>query len=149
MRVLLWASWTSTSNLSRIAKWNFSISVTNTPVERLFTHSGNTIINHRTRLDADKVNNLLFIKRNMRILKKIYSPASEHGTKRNSNLISTDSTPNKKIKLMAEIQEVDEAKQMKIMTMNSFRKILEYFLICSFFSVIHSFFRNIIVDLFV
>jgi len=62
--------------------------------------------------DADKVNNLLFIKRNMRVLKEIYPPAAEHGTKRKSNLISSDSTastkPNKKIKLMAGTQGVDE-----------------------------------------
>jgi hypothetical protein len=52
-------------NLCRIAKRIFSIPATNTSVERLFSHSGNTIPNHRTRLDADKVNNLLCIKRNM------------------------------------------------------------------------------------
>ncbi len=43
-------------------------------------------------------------------MKEIYPPAAEHGTKRKSNLISNDSiTPHKKIKLMAETQEVDEA----------------------------------------
>ncbi|CAF1304902.1 unnamed protein product [Rotaria sordida] len=47
------------------------------------------------------------------ILKEIYPPAVEHCTKRQSSFISTDSIPsttlNKKIKLMTETQEVDEA----------------------------------------
>ena len=53
-------------NLAQIAKRVLSIPATNTSVERLFSHSGNTVTNRRTRLDADKVNNLLFIKRNLR-----------------------------------------------------------------------------------
>ncbi|CAF3307556.1 unnamed protein product [Rotaria sp. Silwood2] len=84
----------------------------NTSVERLFSHSGNTVTNRRRRLDADKVNNLLFIKRNLRTLKEIYPLAIEQSTKRKSSVISTDSTssttPNKKIKLMTEYQDVNE-----------------------------------------
>ncbi|CAF3357899.1 unnamed protein product [Rotaria sp. Silwood2] len=89
-----------------------SIPATNTSVERLFSHSGNTVTNRRRRLDADKVNNLLFIKRNLRTLKEIYPLAIEQSTKRKSSVISTDSTssttPNKKIKLMTEYQDVNE-----------------------------------------
>ncbi len=100
-------------NLARIAQRVLSIPATNTSVERLFSHSGNTVTNRRTRLDADKVNNLLFIKRNMRRLKEIYPPAVEQCTKRKNSLTATDSTPsttpNKKIKLMTDTQEVDEA----------------------------------------
>ncbi len=77
----------------------------------LFSHTGNTITDQRTCLDADKVNNLLFIKRNIRTLKEIYPPALEHVTKRKNDLISIDSTssttPNKKIKLMTRAQEVN------------------------------------------
>jgi hypothetical protein len=51
-------------------------------------------------LDADKINKLLFIKRNIRILKEMYPPAVELCVKRNNSTISTDSTlsttPNKK-----------------------------------------------------
>ncbi|CAF4071187.1 unnamed protein product [Rotaria sordida] len=100
-------------NLAQIAKRVLSIPATNTSVERLFSHSGNTITNRRTCLDANKVNHLLFIKRNLRILKEIYPPPIEQSTKRRSSVISTDSTssttPNKKIKLMTENQDVDEA----------------------------------------
>ena len=99
-------------NLARIARRVLSIPATNTSVERLFSHSGNTITNRRTRLDAEKVNNLLFIKRNMRILREIYPSSVEHGTKRKSNLLSVDSTPstpNKRIKSTIESEEIDEA----------------------------------------
>jgi predicted small metal-binding protein len=100
-------------NLARIAKRILSIPATNTSVERLFSHSGNTITNRRTRLDDEKVNSLLFIKRNMRVLKEIYPPPTEHSNKRKSNLLSASSTssttPNKKIKLVTATNEVDEA----------------------------------------
>ncbi len=50
-------------SLARIAKRISAIPATNnTSVERLFSHSGNTITNRRIRLHVDKVNNLLFIK---------------------------------------------------------------------------------------
>jgi hypothetical protein len=99
--------------LAQIAKRVLAIPATNTTVERLFSHSGSTVTNRRTGLDADKVNNLLFIKRNIRVLKGIYPSAVEQCTKRKSRLVSADSTPstspNKKIKLIVESQEVDEA----------------------------------------
>jgi hypothetical protein len=80
-------------------------------VERLCSDSGNTIANRRTRLDADKVNNLLFIKRNMRVLKEIYPPSVESSKKRKNSLISADSTPstttNKRLKLTTESQKED------------------------------------------
>jgi hypothetical protein len=81
-------------------------------VERLFSHSDKTIANRRICLDADKVNNLLFIKRNIRALKEIDLPVMESCTKRKNSFISTDSTSlitlNKKIKLMTESQDIDE-----------------------------------------
>ena len=99
-------------NLARIAKRVLSIPATNTSVERLFSHSGNTITNRRTRLDADKVNNLLFIKRNMRILKEIYSPAVKQCIKKKISVISSDSTPsttpNKRIKSIVDTDEIDQ-----------------------------------------
>jgi hypothetical protein len=81
-------------------------------VERLFSHSDNTITNRRICLDADKVNNLLFIKRNIRTLKEVDLPVIESYTKRKNRFISTDSTSlttlHKKIKLMTESQDIDE-----------------------------------------
>ena len=100
-------------NLAQIAKRVLAIPATNTAVERLFSHSGNTVTDRGTRSDADKINNLLFIKRNIRTLKAIFPPAVEHYAKRKSSLISTDSTPsttpNKRIKLVTEVREVDAA----------------------------------------
>ena len=100
-------------NLAQIAKRVLAIPATNTPVERLFSHNGNTITDCRTRIDADKLNHLLFIKRNIRTLKEIFPPAVEHYATRKSNLISTDltssTTPNKRIKLITEVREVNAA----------------------------------------
>ncbi|CAF2755359.1 unnamed protein product [Rotaria sp. Silwood2] len=100
-------------NVARITKRVLAIPATNTSVKRLFSHSGSTVTNKRTRLDADKVDHLLLIKRNIRVLKGVYPSAVEQCTKRKNGLISADSTPstttNKKIILMVESQEVDEA----------------------------------------
>ncbi|CAF1395413.1 unnamed protein product [Rotaria sp. Silwood1] len=48
------------------------IPATKTAAERLLSASGNTITNTRTRLSAEKVNKLMFIKKNLVILKKIF-----------------------------------------------------------------------------
>ncbi|CAF3410164.1 unnamed protein product [Rotaria socialis] len=99
-------------NLARLAKRILAIPATNTTIERLFSDSGNTITDRRTRLDTDKINNLLFIKRNMRVLRDIYPSVVEVCRKRNHSLTSTDSTPtatpNKKIKLIARSPELHE-----------------------------------------
>ncbi|CAF2440996.1 unnamed protein product [Rotaria sp. Silwood2] len=93
-------------NLARVAKKILAIPASNTSVERLFSDSGNTITDRRTRLDVDKINNLLFIKRNIRTLKEIYAPVVDLSNKRKINLTSTDSTPStKKVKLTTENQE--------------------------------------------
>ena len=71
------------------------------------------LTNRRTRLDADKVNNLLFIKRNLRTLKEIYPTPTpvEQASKRKSRVVSTDTTlsttPQKKPKLITESQDID------------------------------------------
>ncbi|CAF3822945.1 unnamed protein product [Rotaria sp. Silwood1] len=99
-------------NLARVAKKILAIPASNTSVERLFSDTGNTIIDRRTRLDVDKINNLLFIKRNTRTLKEIYAPVVDLFNKRKINITSTDSTPStpstKKVKLTTENQENDE-----------------------------------------
>ncbi|CAF2074084.1 unnamed protein product [Rotaria magnacalcarata] len=48
-------------NLARLAKRILAIPATNTTIERLFSDSANTKTDRRTRLDTDKINNLLFI----------------------------------------------------------------------------------------
>ncbi|CAF1353535.1 unnamed protein product [Adineta steineri] len=49
------------------------IPASNTAVERLFSASGKTVTNVRTRLSAQKVDKLMFIKKNLSILKKIFA----------------------------------------------------------------------------
>jgi hypothetical protein len=58
--------------LYSIARDILIIPATNTSVERLFSASGNTITDTRTRLSAEKVDKLMFIKKNLLILKKIF-----------------------------------------------------------------------------
>jgi hypothetical protein len=48
------------------------IPATNTAAERLFSASGKTITNTRTRLSAEKVDKLMFIKKNLSMLKRIF-----------------------------------------------------------------------------
>jgi hypothetical protein len=48
-------------NLARITKQVLAMPATNTSVERIFSHTGNTVTNQRTRLDANKIYYLLFI----------------------------------------------------------------------------------------
>ncbi|CAF4027150.1 unnamed protein product [Rotaria sordida] len=91
--------------LAKIAKRILSIPATNTSVERLFSDSGNTITNRRTRLQTSKVNQLLFIRRNLSVLRELFPPSIEQIKKRkNSN---TSTTPTKKRKYSTEDDDKD------------------------------------------
>ncbi|CAF4219378.1 unnamed protein product [Rotaria sordida] len=95
----------SYSTLAKIAKRILSIPATNTSVERLFSDSGNTITNRRTRLQTSKVNQLLFIRRNLPVLRELFPPSIEQIKKRkNSN---TSTTPTKKRKYSTEDDDQD------------------------------------------
>ena len=48
----------------------YSIPTSNTTVERLFSAAGNTITDRRTNLGAEKVNKLIFLKKNLLSLKE-------------------------------------------------------------------------------
>ncbi|CAF2085014.1 unnamed protein product [Rotaria magnacalcarata] len=82
--------------LAKIAKRILSIPATNTSVERLFSDSGNTITNRRTRLQTSKVNQLLFIRRNLQLLRELLPQSVEQIQKRKKSTTST--TPMKKRK---------------------------------------------------
>jgi hypothetical protein len=84
--------------LARIAKRVLSIPATNTSVERLFSDSGNTITNRRTRLQTSKVNQLLFIRRNVSLLRELFPSSIEQVRKRKNS--STSVTPMKKRKYL-------------------------------------------------
>jgi hypothetical protein len=47
-----------------------AIPASNTSVERLFSSCKNTVTDKRTRLGADKLNKIMFLQKNMEILKK-------------------------------------------------------------------------------
>ncbi|CAF1527281.1 unnamed protein product [Adineta ricciae] len=86
--------------LAKIAKRVLSIPATNTAVERLFSDSGNTITNRRTRLQTSKVNQLLFIRRNLSQLKELFPTSLIQTRKRTISDASV--TPSKKRKFSIE-----------------------------------------------
>ncbi|CAF4921023.1 unnamed protein product [Rotaria sp. Silwood1] len=58
--------------LYSIARDILIVPATNTAAERLFSASGNTVTETRNRLSSQKVDKLMFIKKNVAILKKIF-----------------------------------------------------------------------------
>ena len=82
--------------LGSIARRVLSVPATNTTIERLFSISGNTVTNRRTRLQTSKVNQLLFIRRNLMVLRELFPPSLELMKKRKNSSAST--TPMKKTK---------------------------------------------------
>ncbi|CAF1202262.1 unnamed protein product [Didymodactylos carnosus] len=53
------------------------IPATNTSVERLFSHSGNTITDKRTSLSTSKLNKLMFLKKNLILLKGLCNTTAD------------------------------------------------------------------------
>lgn len=82
--------------LASIARRVLSIPATNTTIERLFSISGNTVTNRRTRLQTSKVNQLLFVRRNLMALRELFPSSLDLMTKRKNS--STSTTPMKKPK---------------------------------------------------
>ncbi|CAF0949507.1 unnamed protein product [Rotaria sordida] len=73
--------------LTKIAQRLLAILATNICVEHLFFDSGNTITSHRTRLQTSKVDQLLFIHRNISTLKELFPPSIEQLTKRKITIL--------------------------------------------------------------
>ncbi len=92
--------------LAIIAQRVLSIPATNTSIERLFSDSGNTITNRRTRLQTSKVNQLLFIRRNLSTLRELFPPAIQQLKKRKNS--STSTTPMKKQKHSTAEDDADD-----------------------------------------
>ncbi len=59
--------------LASIVATIYSIPASNTTVERLFSAAGNTISNRRTNLNCEKINKLLFLNKNLLVLKQLDS----------------------------------------------------------------------------
>ena len=57
--------------LASIARRIFSIPATNTTIERLFSLSKNTVTERRTNLDQEKLNRLMFLQKNLPLLKQL------------------------------------------------------------------------------
>ncbi|CAF1509555.1 unnamed protein product [Rotaria sordida] len=69
--LLFWKKHQNTfPTLASIVKTIYSIPASTTTIERLFSTAGNTISNRRTNLDSEKVNKLLFLNKNLLILKE-------------------------------------------------------------------------------
>lgn len=59
------------------ARQIFAIPATNTNIERLFSASTNAVSEHRTKLDQEKPNQLMFLNKNLPLLKKLEKAESE------------------------------------------------------------------------
>ncbi|CAF2512166.1 unnamed protein product [Rotaria sp. Silwood2] len=57
--------------LASIVQKFYAIPASNTSAERLFSSSKSTISDRRTRLGTEKVNKLLFLQKNLQVLKKL------------------------------------------------------------------------------
>lgn len=57
--------------LSRLALMICAIPASNTIIERLFSAAKNTVTEKRTRLDCDKINEILFLQKNLKNLKQL------------------------------------------------------------------------------
>ena len=73
-------------SLSNIARQIFAIPASNTIVERLFSAAKNTVDEKRTNLGSEKINQLLFLQKNLTLLKQIFHE------KRRKRTISMSST---------------------------------------------------------
>jgi hypothetical protein len=73
--------------IASIARDVLAIPASNTTIERLFSSCKNVITDKRTKLGAQKLNKLMFLQKNMHILKEKFGPDfistnNEQGTKR-------------------------------------------------------------------
>ena len=73
--------------LSSIAKVGCAIPASNTIVERLFSAAKNVVTDKRTRLDCEKINQMLFLQKNMKALKQLFN-----NDPRRKRTVSTAST---------------------------------------------------------
>ncbi len=58
-------------NIHAVARKVLAIPASNTEVERLFSSSKLTMTDQRTRLDPDRLNKLIFLRKNLRSLKQL------------------------------------------------------------------------------
>ncbi|CAF4515924.1 unnamed protein product [Rotaria sp. Silwood2] len=72
--------------LSSLAKVIFAIPASNTIIERLFSSSKNVVTEKRTRLSASKINELLFLQKNLNTLKELIN---NNNRKRTLSMSST------------------------------------------------------------
>ncbi|CAF1416249.1 unnamed protein product [Didymodactylos carnosus] len=86
-----------------------SIPASNTFIERLFSSCKNTVTDKRTRLSGDKLNKIMFLQKNMEILKKQYRftfseiDNIQNSKRNNDTIVIDDQVTVKKIKQNAEL----------------------------------------------
>ncbi|CAF1392444.1 unnamed protein product [Rotaria sordida] len=93
--------------ISTIVRDIFAIPASNTTVERLFSISKYTITDKRTRLGMEKINKLMFLRKNLNILKAIFD--NQMGDKeQNQEKRKNDQSSNKSSDENSKKQKVDE-----------------------------------------
>jgi hypothetical protein len=87
--------------ISTIARDIFAIPASNTMVERLFSISKNTITDKRTKLGMEKIDKLLFLRKNLNVLKNLGNQnlkGSEQGQVKRKNDQSASESPDQNVK---------------------------------------------------
>ncbi|CAF4404195.1 unnamed protein product, partial [Rotaria magnacalcarata] len=105
---------------SSLAKVIFAIPASNTIIERLFSSSKNVVIEKRTRLGASKINELLFLQKNLNTLKELIN---NNNRKRTLSMSSTTTAS-------SDESSYNTAKQQRLDTDESFNNFdnMEVFL---------------------
>jgi len=87
--------------ISTIVRDIFAIPASSTMVERLFSISKNTVTDKRTRLGMDKIDKLMFLKKNLNVLKTLSNQnlnTNEQNQEKRKNDESSSESPDKSIK---------------------------------------------------
>ena len=87
--------------ISSIVRDIFAIPASNTMVERVFSISKNTVTDKRTRLAMDKIDKLMFLRKNLNILRSLFDTdvnADENNSEKRKNDRAPNESPEKNVK---------------------------------------------------
>lgn len=87
--------------ISSIVRDIFAIPASNTMVERVFSISKNTVTDKRTRLAMDKIDKLMFLRKNLNILRSLFDTdvnADENNSEKRKNDRTPNESPEKNVK---------------------------------------------------
>jgi hypothetical protein len=77
-------------NIHSLARKVLAIPASNTEVERLFSCSKSAVTDKRTRLNADKLNKLIFLRKNLHALKQLDGSQGDSGKRKSIDQCDSD-----------------------------------------------------------